>query len=305
MEPVLHALADSLDNASHLLWKITLTAAGSGTQTFQSGAADASNGYDIELFDPTGAVDPMGSQHETAGVEDIAMLRDDAPSTAGDAARDAGVPVSTIAFGTDDGTVVLDGVQEAVPVNRDALRDIAQGTGPQKEIARRMVLEKPDFVMVTGDIVYGRGLVSEYRDRYWPVYNAEETSPSIGGPLLRSTLTLAAPGNHDVASRSLERYPDALAYFLYWDQPLNGPKDGPFTLPLAGPEPRVKAFLDTAGPSYPRMANFSLDYANAHWLVLDANPLDNISNIRKVRMVMTQGRLFECEKLWQSVGFQP
>ena len=37
--------------------------------------------------------------------------------------------MSTIAFGTDDGTVVLDGVREAVPVNRDALRDIAQGTG--------------------------------------------------------------------------------------------------------------------------------------------------------------------------------
>jgi acid phosphatase type 7 len=153
-----------------------------------------------------------------------------------------------------------------------AVGDIAQGTPAQRAIAGRMVLEKPDFVMVTGDIVYGQGRVSEYRDRYWPVYNADETSPSVGGPLLRSTLTLAAPGNHDLANRNLGRYPDALAYFLYWDQPLNGPKDGPYTLPLAGPEADQKAFLDSAGPSYPRMANFSFDYGNAHWLVLDADP---------------------------------
>lgn len=152
-----------------------------------------------------------------------------------------------------------------------AVGDLAQGTEAQKAMAQRMVLEKPDFVMVTGDIVYGRGLVSEYRDRYWPVYNAEETAASIGGPLLRSTLTLAAPGNHDVGTRNLEKYPDGLAYFLYWDQPLNGPEKGPFTLPLIGPEANQKAFLDAAGPAYPRMANFSFDYGNAHWTVLDAN----------------------------------
>ena len=40
-------------------------------------------------------------------------------------------------------------------------------------------------------------------------------------------------------------------------------------------------------------------------IILDANPLDNISNIRKVRFVMTQGRLFNCAKLWQTVGFKP
>jgi Ca-activated chloride channel homolog len=45
------------------------------------------------------------------------------------AARKADVQVSTIAFGTDTGTIVLDGVSEAVPVNREALRAIAQDTG--------------------------------------------------------------------------------------------------------------------------------------------------------------------------------
>lgn len=40
-------------------------------------------------------------------------------------------------------------------------------------------------------------------------------------------------------------------------------------------------------------------------IILDANPLDNISNIRKVRLSMTQGRLFDSGKLWESVGFKP
>ena len=40
-------------------------------------------------------------------------------------------------------------------------------------------------------------------------------------------------------------------------------------------------------------------------IVLDADPLENISNIRTVRFVVTQGRLFESARLWQSVGFKP
>ncbi len=43
----------------------------------------------------------------------------------------------------------------------------------------------------------------------------------------------------------------------------------------------------------------------ADLIIVDANPLDNISNIRKVRFVVTQGRLFESAKLWESVGFKP
>lgn len=43
----------------------------------------------------------------------------------------------------------------------------------------------------------------------------------------------------------------------------------------------------------------------ADLIILDANPLDNISNIRKVSFVMTQGRLFDCAQLWQITGFKP
>ena len=46
-----------------------------------------------------------------------------------DAAVDAGVPVSTIAFGTDYGTLDLDGEMVPVPVDRATLEEIADQTG--------------------------------------------------------------------------------------------------------------------------------------------------------------------------------
>lgn len=43
----------------------------------------------------------------------------------------------------------------------------------------------------------------------------------------------------------------------------------------------------------------------ADLLVLDANPLEKISNIRTVRFVMKSGALFESALLWKAVGFTP
>jgi Ca-activated chloride channel family protein len=45
------------------------------------------------------------------------------------AARDANVPVSTIAFGTDGGRVVVEGNAVRVPVNKEALEQLAEMTG--------------------------------------------------------------------------------------------------------------------------------------------------------------------------------
>ncbi len=39
--------------------------------------------------------------------------------------------------------------------------------------------------------------------------------------------------------------------------------------------------------------------------ILDANPLENIHNIRSVRSVVANGVLYESAPLWQSVGFRP
>lgn len=43
----------------------------------------------------------------------------------------------------------------------------------------------------------------------------------------------------------------------------------------------------------------------ADLIIVDADPLQSISNIRKVSSVITKGRLFDCAQLWQVAGFQP
>ena len=152
--------------------------------------------------------------------------------------------------------------------------DCGAGTPEQKPVGYQAYLSKPDFVMITGDIVYERGLIEDYRKKFWPVYNADEATAS-GVPLLRSSLFVAAPGNHDIDTRDLDKYPSALSYYYYWSQPLNGPigtGGGPIVPALTASDTNRKAFTEAAGETYPRMANFSFDYGNAHWTVLDANP---------------------------------
>jgi imidazolonepropionase-like amidohydrolase len=43
----------------------------------------------------------------------------------------------------------------------------------------------------------------------------------------------------------------------------------------------------------------------ADLILVNGNPLENISNIRKVARVIANGRLYDSAKLWQSVGFRP
>ena len=155
------------------------------------------------------------------------------------------------------------------PYSFVAFGDCAAGTPDQRAIAYQAWLQHPDFLFIAGDIVYTRGRISEYRQKFFPVYNADKPSEDGGAPLLRSVLFIAAPGNHDIASRNLSENPDGLAYFYYWNQPLNG-----LSIPdvLEGAPANIGAFRKSAGDNFPRMANFSFDYGNSHWIVLDSNP---------------------------------
>ncbi len=161
-----------------------------------------------------------------------------------------------------------------------AFADIGADTPVQKRLATRAYLEKPDFVVVPGDIVYNRGLISEYRTRFWPIYNADKAD-SAGAPLMRSVPMIAAPGNHDIDTRDLDKHPGALAYYYYWNQPLNGPlgeEGGPLVPPLTASTDNRRAFTEAAGEAYLKMANYSFDYGNAHWTVLDSNPYVDITD---------------------------
>jgi hypothetical protein len=150
-----------------------------------------------------------------------------------------------------------------------AFGDCAAGTPDQRAIAYQAWRKHPDFLFIAGDIVYTRGRIAEYRQKFFPVYNADDASADGGAPLLRSTLFIAAPGNHDIANRDLDKDRDGLAYFYYWMQPLNGL---PVPEVLTGAQPTLDAFHKAAGDNFPRMVNFSFDYGNSHWVVLDSNP---------------------------------
>ncbi len=190
------------------------------------------------------------------------------------------VPGSTFMYRVSkNGKVVFNAEAKAIKSSEQSYRvaisgDMGAGSNTSKKICYEIYKAKPDMLAIAGDIVYNRGLASEYKTKFWPVYNKDEADTS-GAPLMRSIPFMASVGNHDALTRDLDRYPDALAYYHFWDQPLNGPngkEGGAFVPVLTGSDVNKKAFYDGAGEKYPRMTNFSFDYGNAHWTVIDSNP---------------------------------
>jgi hypothetical protein len=184
-----------------------------------------------------------------------------------------------------DGKPIFDA--EAIPLHSGlqnwrfaVIGDTAAGSIGQKAVASALYNAcKPDMLLIAGDIVYQNGRLSEYFRRFFPIFNADKPGRD-GVPLMRSTLFVAAPGNHDTArgafseGSNLDLYPDGLAYYEVWRQPLNGPveaKPGVNSPNVRGSATHVDCFKRAAGNTFPRMGNFSYDYANAHFVVLDAN----------------------------------
>lgn len=148
--------------------------------------------------------------------------------------------------------------------------DTGQGTRGQKSTVYQLHRAQPDAMLVTGDIVYPSGRLKHYFSHWFPIFNAAAPALETGGPVLRSRLSAAAPGNHDFEEcLHLGAKPDCLAYFHIWSQPLNGPAGT--LIPLQGPAADVSAFRALAGSRYPRSANYSFDYGPVHWTVIDSS----------------------------------
>src|ERR671938_1894129 len=43
----------------------------------------------------------------------------------------------------------------------------------------------------------------------------------------------------------------------------------------------------------------------ADLIIVEGNPLERIGNIRNTKFVVAGGRVYDCARLWQSVGFTP
>ena len=85
--------------------------------------------------------------------------------------------------------------------------------------------------------------------------------------------------NHDVQGKDengheiadFARNPDALAFYTAMHLPLNGPAAPARPTPTMGPQAAIDRFRDCAGARFPRMANYSFDYGDVHFLCLDSN----------------------------------
>jgi len=153
--------------------------------------------------------------------------------------------------------------------------DVGTGSPQQKRVAYQVQRSQPEFVLIPGDFVYDNGRISEYQSSFFPAYTAEVASDDRGAPLLSACCFLGGRGQHDTEA-ALETHPDGHAFFLYWSFPLNGPVTSPdsrHVYPLAGAATREQSFRQAAGQRFPRMASYSFDWGNSHWVVLDTwNP---------------------------------
>lgn len=150
--------------------------------------------------------------------------------------------------------------------------DTGRGLPGQKKVMYRAFQAGADLALVSGDIVYPHGRMSEYRKYLFPYANANSADPKNGAPFMRSVTWVAAPGNHDVDYRDLGKYPDGLAFYTNWIQPLNGPD---YTQKVPGPASTIALHKEAAGENWTKSGNFSFDVGDVHVTCIDSGSYTN------------------------------
>lgn len=178
--------------------------------------------------------------------------------------------------------------------------DCGAGTPGEAQIAYQASLKTPEFILITGDNVYSRGRVSEYLRNYFPYFNSVKASPETGAPLMRSVPFYLSIGNHDVAASNLSTYPDGLAFYYYFDLPLNAPAFPRTVKPTGSPE-QLQAFKQAVGSRFPNMANYSFDHGNVHIVCIDANQYVHPFDKELLEWVETD--LKKSKASWKMVAF--
>jgi hypothetical protein len=166
-----------------------------------------------------------------------------------------------------------------------AFGDNSYGDPGQRAIAFHAYKALPDFVMNTGDNVYGSGLNGEYVKYFFPVYNADAASASAGAPLLRSVPFYTVIANHDVIGRAegggpaadFDKNPDNLGYFVNMHLPA-GFAPPPQATPIMGKPAALEHFRKHC-PRFPNQANYSFDVGDCHFLCLDSNVYMNPADV--------------------------
>jgi acid phosphatase type 7 len=183
--------------------------------------------------------------------------------------------------------------------------DTSANTSGQKKIAHLTHKLNPDFVYVTGDVVYSYGQQREYMEKFFPIFNHDAADPKKGAPLIRSRLMYAGVGNHDVGTKvDLDARPDLLGFFYYFQLPRNGPvkeNGAPGTSPVLGEESLRAATLNAVRETWPAMGNYTFTAGNTAWVVLDTNKYVDWSRPEMMDWVRTA--LTEARKAkWLIVG---
>jgi hypothetical protein len=164
------------------------------------------------------------------------------------------------------------------PVRCVLVGDLAQGRPQQRAIAWQMSLQKPDFLVALGDIVYPTGRINQYMHFYFGTYNdVPEADPKVGAPLMASVPFYPVLGNHDIKAR-LADIPDALGVYYFFSAPKNGPGAGPWATQLDGDEAANSKFRAANKDSYPFVDVYSFDNGPAHFVVLNVNPKMNLDD---------------------------